>query len=143
MFVIKEKSIYNALNYLKLQSTYYEGYFWAPIDEEPNMMKVLQDLVREKPNIAGGQIQAVKPPAELTPPTHLKLNDFSAPFQQIVSTYGTPRYREVNPGFFTCMSFPFLFGVMFGDVGHGGFLLFVGNDNAPPLLKIDSHCLVP
>jgi V-type H+-transporting ATPase subunit a len=34
------------------------------------------------------------------------------------------RYREVNPGLFTLVSFPFLFAVMFGDIGHG-FLMFL------------------
>ena len=33
-------------------------------------------------------------------------------------------YKEINPAVFACVSFPFLFGVMFGDMGHG-FLLFV------------------
>jgi len=33
-----------------------------------------------------------------------------------------PRYREINPGLFTVATFPFLFGVMFGDIAHG--LLF-------------------
>jgi V-type H+-transporting ATPase subunit a len=35
-------------------------------------------------------------------------------------------YKEVNPAVFTCVSFPFLFGVMFGDVGHGSLLLMAG-----------------
>jgi len=33
-------------------------------------------------------------------------------------------YKEINPAVFAQVSFPFLFGVMFGDMGHG-FLLFV------------------
>jgi V-type H+-transporting ATPase subunit a len=57
------------------------------------------------------------------PPTYVQTDDFSAPFQQIVDTYGVPRYGEVNPGFFTLVTFPYLFGVMFGDIGHG-FVLF-------------------
>lgn len=31
-----------------------------------------------------------------------------------------PSYKEANPGVFTCVTFPFLFGVMFGDIFTGG-----------------------
>lgn len=37
-----------------------------------------------------------------------------------------PRYQEANPAFFSSVTFPFLFGVMFGDVGHGGVVLLLG-----------------
>jgi len=40
-----------------------------------------------------------------------------------VNTYGVPSFKEINPAFFTTVTFPFLFGVMFGDIAHGGALL--------------------
>jgi V-type H+-transporting ATPase subunit a len=52
------------------------------------------------------------------------LNEFVWPFHEIVVTYGVPTYKEVNPTTFNMVTFPFLFGVMFGDIGHG-FLLFL------------------
>jgi len=60
------------------------------------------------------------------PPTYFKQNDLIFPFQEIVNTYGVPRYREANPALFTIVTFPFLFGVMFGDIGHGSLLTLFG-----------------
>ena len=40
-----------------------------------------------------------------------------------MNTYGVPRYGEVNPALYAVTIFPFLFGVMFADIGHGGVLL--------------------
>lgn len=61
-------------------------------------------------------------PSLPTAPTHFHVNKFTRVFQAIVNTYGVPRYREANPALWSIMTFPFLFGVMFGDMGHATFL---------------------
>ena len=66
----------------------------------------------------------VNKPENFDFPTFFELNDFTFPFQEIVNTYGYPRYQEINPTIFNIITFPFLFGVMFGDIGHG-FALFL------------------
>ena len=53
------------------------------------------------------------------PPTYFRTNKYTYAYQEFVNTYGMPRYREVNPALFTAATFPFLFGVMYGDIGHG------------------------
>ena len=46
--------------------------------------------------------------------------------QEITDTYGVPRYQEINPTVVTVVTFPFFFGVMFGDIAHGGILFVFG-----------------
>jgi vacuolar-type H+-ATPase subunit I/STV1 len=52
-------------------------------------------------------------------PTLSRVNRFTEGFQAIVDGYGIPDYKEINPTFFAIAMFPFLFGVMFGDMIHG------------------------
>lgn len=64
--------------------------------------------------------------SRLTPPTKLKGNWFSEPFRMFVEMYGVPSYTDFDPTNFVALSYTFLFGMMFGDVGQGIILSLVG-----------------
>jgi V/A-type H+-transporting ATPase subunit I len=48
------------------------------------------------------------------------------PFQSLIELYDTPSYGEVQPTAFFGISFLLMFGLMFGDVGHGAILAAAG-----------------
>jgi V-type H+-transporting ATPase subunit a len=53
-------------------------------------------------------------------------NAFTEAFQIVVDTYGVPNYKEANPALLTIITFPFFFGVMYGDILHGLIILIFG-----------------
>lgn len=64
--------------------------------------------------------------SRLTPPTKLKNNWFSRPFRMFVEMYGVPSYTDFDPTNLVAISYTFLFGMMFGDIGQGIVLSLVG-----------------
>ncbi|MEA3385515.1 MAG: V-type ATPase 116kDa subunit family protein [Thermodesulfobacteriota bacterium] len=48
------------------------------------------------------------------------------PFERLTTLYGTPSYEELEPTVFLAVSFLLLFGMMFGDMGHGAILCGIG-----------------
>ncbi len=61
-----------------------------------------------------------------TPPTKLKNPKIFRPFEMYVKMYGLPAYNEMDPTIFVALTYAFIFGAMFGDVGQGLVLLLGG-----------------
>jgi len=95
---------------------------WVPESQLPALeerMAEVSDQVVLRTNDPEKQDEGEVPVA-LNNPGLLK------PFQDLVTNYGYPSYRETDPTLVTALTFSLLFGAMFGDVGHGLLLLLAG-----------------
>lgn len=119
-FICREKMIYKVLNMAKECATFSVCLCWVPTYRSSEFMAHIKSIQDKNINI---HVKSRAVDEELTRPTMFRETEFSMVFQLIVDTYGVPNYKEANPAVFACVTFPFLFGVMFGDVMHGGLLL--------------------
>ncbi len=60
------------------------------------------------------------------PPIKLENPKIFKPFEMFVRMYGFPAHGEIDPTVFVGLTYSFIFGVMFGDVGQGLLLVIVG-----------------
>ncbi len=58
-------------------------------------------------------------------PTKLKQSWWVSPFQSLIGQYGLPQYYEFDPGMLFALSYTLMFGMMFGDVGHGAVIILL------------------
>ncbi|RKP09745.1 V-type ATPase, V0 complex, 116kDa subunit family [Thamnocephalis sphaerospora] len=120
--VKKEKAVYHTMNMFNYDGNQKcliaEG--WCPT----NAIGAIHGALRAATENINSMTPTVlsKLTTSKTPPTYHRTNKFTAAFQDIVDAYGMARYGEVNPGLFTIISFPFLFALMFGDLGHGAIM---------------------
>jgi V/A-type H+-transporting ATPase subunit I len=101
---------------------------WAPEDRTESLVSAIKEKtggtaiieVTEAEKLAKATAGKVEVPVLFKQPPFLK------PFEMLVSGFGTPSYRTIDPTLFVAITFLVMFGMMFGDVGHGLVLLLAG-----------------
>ena len=100
---------------------------WIPGDRAPELTAAVARVTGgravvtvEQPEALAAARSTLKVPILYRNPILLR------PFQRLVEVYGVPSYSEIQPTAFFAVSFLLMFGLMFGDVGHGLVLLAAG-----------------
>ena len=102
---------------------------WMPCNEAEMFAKEALDdkltiVISQDPLRAGTDIQGLQqrdlPPTKLSNPPVIRWFEF------FVQLYGTPKYNEIDPTPILAIAYVLLFGMMFGDVGHGLGLALLG-----------------
>jgi len=123
--VKREKAVFHTLNMFNYDVTHKcliaEG--WCATSQ----ITEIREALRRGGVRSGASVQTVLNVVRTreTPPTYFRNNKLTSGFQAIVDAYGIARYQEFNPATFSVITFPFLFGVMFGDIGHGFLMAMV------------------
>ena len=75
----------------------------------------------------GGGVVPLPPPRGLDPPTRLRSGGVvRRSFSPLVRTYATVPYADVDPTVLAGLAYMVMFGMMFGDVGHGALVVLAG-----------------
>ncbi|KAG6438490.1 V-type proton ATPase 116 kDa subunit a1 isoform X3 [Manduca sexta] len=124
--VRKIKAIYHTLNLFNLDVTQkcLIAECWVPALD----LETIQLALRRGTERSGSSVPPILNRMETLedPPTYNRNNKFTQAFQNLIYAYGVATYREVNPAPYTIITFPFLFAVMFGDLGHGALMAAFG-----------------
>ncbi|HMR98342.1 MAG TPA: V-type ATPase 116kDa subunit family protein [Anaerolineales bacterium] len=96
---------------------------WVPAADMPLLTEKLKQaskeiLIEAVPTERSGHHDNV--------PVALLNNKWLKPIQELVTTYGRPSYGELDPTILVALTFPILYGAMFGDLGQGLILMLVG-----------------
>jgi V/A-type H+-transporting ATPase subunit I len=88
---------------------------WAPADALPGLA--------ERLGAAGGTLVPLPRPRGVDTPTLLRSAGVRRSLTPLVETYGTVPYADVDPTVLVAVTYVLMFGMMFGDAGHGAMLL--------------------
>lgn len=89
---------------------------WVPTRELPRLRSLLEEAL---PHPFVLDAREPFPDERSRVPSFVRHSRLLRPFAELVKNYGVPRYGEVDPTVLFALTFTAMFGMMFGDVGHG------------------------
>ncbi len=100
---------------------------WVPQKEYPELEKMLYKAAGGKVFVEKAETQE-KTPSKFSNPSGVRRFEF------LVSSFSIPDSHELDPTLFIAVSFPLIFGMIFGDIGYGiitalmgGYMRFKGS----------------
>lgn len=123
--VWKIKAIYHSLNMFNID-TIQNGLIaecWIPVADLETVQLALRRGTEKSGSLPAilNRLSCIE-----SPPTFHRTSKFTKAFQGLIDSYGVASYREINPAVYTIITFPFLFAIMFGDLGHGLIMALFG-----------------
>jgi V/A-type H+/Na+-transporting ATPase subunit I len=95
---------------------------WVPASDIDNVKKTIE--------AAAGHPVAMEilkaDPNRQNVPSLVRAPRWLQPFEELVTTFGISSYNELDPTLIVTVSFLIMYGMMFGDLGHGLMLLLIG-----------------
>ena len=101
---------------------------WVPADKVKNLVDDLEKLTESRIAVRAynpDELERVMDGREKVP-VSLHHGAFVKGFEGVVFSYGAPLYGTIDPTPLVAFFFTVLFGIMFGDAGHGLVLLLLG-----------------
>lgn len=134
-------SFYSISNYAAMYEDKFILVGWVPETNEKEFVKQLSKIKNIELKTSDG-----KEELDHKPPIKLKNSFLTRPFEYYTSMYSLPKYNEIDPTNFVAITYTVLFGVMFGDLGHGLILLlaslFMWKVRKMPLGKLLIPCSI-
>ncbi|MDR9435787.1 MAG: V-type ATPase 116kDa subunit family protein [Thiohalophilus sp.] len=89
---------------------------WVPRARLAGLRSTLMDVLGDRFVLA---VRAPRLEERSRVPSYTEHAAFLRPFAGLVKNYGVPRYGEFDPTWLFALSYILMFGMMFGDIGHG------------------------
>lgn len=96
---------------------------WIPADQGGRLQGALHARL-DRPHVL--DLRDPRPEEVRRVPSLVRHHRLLAPFAALVRNYGVPRYGEFDPTVLFAATFVLMFGMMFGDVGHGAVFIAAG-----------------
>lgn len=99
---------------------------WVPKSKRAALESAVRETTGGKCYLEWHNAAEVAVPGGPAVPSELNNPRFLRPFQMLVTNFGTPEYGSVDPTPLVAVAFLAMFGLMFGDAGHGLVLVLLG-----------------
>lgn len=101
---------------------------WSPRSRTHELVEAIESRTSGRAIIEVVPAEAIESVAagEVEVPVLLQHPWYLEPFGMLVKSFGTPSYRTIDPTAFVSITFLPMFGMMFGDLGHGAVLVALG-----------------